>query len=175
MKSFTLFLSILVVATLAGCKKGTTDPEPDRCARTEVVKLHKVLHVAYPAESFELRSQPAPNDCHGSYSFAFRWADPARRFAEVPGQEEMPPLNSLDHSFGPYDEYAYFPHPKATYSSIATAEHYGQGWWIIVFDIGNKNSGMQYTRHSMFTSLSYEAQPMDSVEVYCVIETALYK
>jgi hypothetical protein len=176
MTRFPLFLLGLLISIVfvPGCKTGTESTEDSDCGDSKSVCMHANINSS--GNFFILETPEARNDCEATYFYYFRWADPLRRAAEVSGHEEMPPIDDFGHAFQPGGEFAYFPHPNASYEATSTIQDCsgnvipGQGWWVVRFSIGNKNSGNPTTRYYVRSRLNPgTAGSLDETEIVCKI------
>lgn len=175
-----MFRSLLFigVALFVSCKAGApSEADSKDCGTTAKVKGYKVVRRGVfnnAFDQFSLNTPEARNDCHAHYKFYFRWASLYKRLYE---KETMPPLKDLHDSFGPADEYAYFPHNPPEWKHDATIHDEvflgGQstkGWWLVDFSVGNKNSKQPSTRYHVGAIIdSDNSVDEDSTEVWCEI------
>jgi hypothetical protein len=173
-------LSLLTLATvvffgsmLPGCKASTEVAETD-CGQPSILLGHKVIKYN-PTDFFEMATKPARNDCEATYVFSFRWADPLRRMVD----QDMPPIEDLEHAFQPLAEFAYFPHQlpafeENTHVVDTNLADLPGDWYQIVFSTGNKNSGYPSTQYYCRARLDpSKATEADSTEI--VAEIKYYK
>jgi hypothetical protein len=136
--SVAFFLLVSLAACMCGCKL-TTQASADYCSMPEATKTitkTQVLHKSDTGEAayFYLETPEALKDCHATYGFLFRWANPARRVWD----ESRPILGDLEHSFSPggiRGLVSYFAHPKEEFKPSSE----GAGWYI-GFSVGDKNA-----------------------------------
>ncbi|SRR5579883_211842 len=165
--SMVRFSLLLTAMALSACKTGSEATVNDDCGGGHYVIAQKVIH--NNGEFFELQTPTARNDCEAEYIFNFRWANPAKRAID----NDMPPLLNLEHAFQPLAEFAYFPHPAPVFRRDTVMDANGNlimgDWWVIDFNIGNKNSGYPTTQYYVGCRLDWEAAAIDSTEIVCRI------
>ena len=165
MKHFTKLQPVIFLLVFALFSNGNTcgpkDSTPGNCDNRKGVLLQSIIHVKTPKELFSLSTPIAKNDCEAHYSFTFSWANGDRAKKDT----TMPPLGNLNHAFQPEDEFAYFPHPLPVRTNDALSDNWR---WDIVFDIGNRNTGLSNTRYGVTTYVD-SINPADSILVNCDI------
>lgn len=153
-KPLLQLFTLASLVSIAGCV-AVPVASPGGCDIKE--KALKGDRLTATDQAFLFGTPSAKNDCHAEYILLFRWANDERAEKD----SNRPPLRDLRQSFGPEDEFSYFPHPTEVRKVILGKHH-----WLINFSVGNKNTNLSNTRYGFGTALDPDTfKPGDSVAI----------